>query len=149
MKKIILSIVITVAFGSSVKAQQEMNKEAVLHPDGSVTVNTAVTGGAVSGKETGSFAKPNTTVPSNDHSFVRHEAVLLKDGTQEIHLIDASGKVTVISAKKGESVQEKYWAYLKKEGIPCACGSAGATAQNPKTATLPRTPVISKPDTKR
>ncbi len=94
------------------------NQQVATHPDG-VAVRTATTNG-----------KP---------VFVHHEAVRTPTGVEEIHLTDATGKVTIIRSLHGEPVQEAYLNYLTKEGIPCACGNTTAAPEvsAPKTATRP------------
>ena len=162
MKKIIVNALIAVAFlGTAAKAQHlEETRTATLRPNGSqviqstdasgkVTTLTVAKGESVQKKFVASMKKRSNTVAkmgavqqatsSGDRPvFVRHEAVLRPDGTQEMHLTDAAGKVTVLTAPKGEAIQKTYRDYLLKEGIPCACGgSDAATAEQPKVATLP------------
>jgi hypothetical protein len=127
MKKIILSIAIVTAFiGNSVKAQQA--QVATLHSDGSVTTQTLPLGKM--------DVSPNLVSTEGKHSIAHHEAILLPDGSQEIHYTDASGKVTKITAKQGESVQKKYLDYLEKNHLPCACGSVSSQSEATKTVTL-------------
>jgi hypothetical protein len=131
MKKIIITIVIGVSFFNLAMAQNmPVSQVAILHADGSQELRPIDASGKMA---TISVAVKEQT------PIVSHQAVLLKDGTQEIRLTDALGKVTVISAKQGESVQQKYWDYLVKTGLPCACGTAttGGDQPAPQTATRP------------
>lgn len=147
MKRIILSTVVySVVFSASAFAQT-----AVLHSDGSqelrvtdasgkVNTVTVAQGESVNAKYQEYLRNQRKTPPApeaKNQEWVSHEAVLLHDGSQEIHMTDPSGKLRVITAQKGESVQAKYWEFLKKEGIPCNCSPAGKTVEIPKTATRP------------
>lgn len=161
MKKIFLSAIIAVALlSASARAQ-----EAVLHSDGSQEIRTTDASGkmtsvnipkgeSLSAKYIGKLQIQQQDVAASGgqgSEWVSHEAILLKDGSQEIHFTDPSGKERVVSAAKGESVQAKYRDLLIKEGIPCGCSNPAAapSAQVTKTATLPVTPSESQPDQKK
>lgn len=120
MIKIILCFFL-MAFGGSLRAQQQT---AVRHADGTVTVEKS--------------GVPEISEPVQTTGRVHHEAILLKDGTQEILRTDESGKIITVTAKAGESVQKKYVDYLIRNNLPCGCGSSSSpeTSQT-KTATLP------------
>jgi hypothetical protein len=133
MKKNIFSVFVALAFFTNfAKAQQ--TQVAVLHPDGSISKQIV----AESGKNENAAKSESIAPAANDrHTFLHHEAVLNTDGSQEMHLTDEFGKVTVISAAKGESIQKKYVEYLVKNHLPCACSSASTKAESIRTATLP------------
>ncbi|MDP4219854.1 MAG: hypothetical protein Q8916_13175 [Bacteroidota bacterium] len=148
MNKIILSVCIALAL-LSVSAYAQ---EAILHADGSqeirvtdasgkVTSVTLAKGESLSAKHVANLQQQQAgsqTVSEPASKWVSHQAVLRADGTQEIHMTDASGKETVITAAKGESVQAKYLQRLTKEGIPCNCSDpAKKASETTKTATRP------------
>jgi len=157
MKKNTFCILITIlVFALVAKGQQtERKAEAILLPDGSKEIRiTDVSGNVTIVKATDDATlqakyleavqqKPKLSSASpvdKETSIVSHRAEINKDGQQQIVLTEASGKEIIIVAGKGESVQEKYWAYLQKEGIPCGC-SPKSTSSAPdqmvtKTATL-------------
>ena len=159
MKKIIFAV-----FAASVSLSNFANaQEAVLRPDGSQEIRisnqsgvpvsiTIPKGESLNATYAASLQNWQKTVAVPDNQslgWVSHEAVLLPDGSQEIHMTDPTGKQRVISAKKGESVQKKYHDFLLKEGIPCGCSSPVAPSnQETKTATLGQSTIVSKPGTK-
>ena len=118
MKNIIIFSAVILAIGccSSAQAQQQT---ATLRPDGTVSRSSSATASVSGSSESAAIA----TVASGKKQLIKHEAVKLADGTEQIRVTDLEGKVTVISALPGESVQQKYWDYLKKEGLPCACSN--------------------------
>jgi cytochrome oxidase Cu insertion factor (SCO1/SenC/PrrC family) len=158
MKKLLgFAIVAFAVVATSAQAQQAQTAVATLHSDGSQEIRSTDASGKVAtvrvgagesavAKVAGAGALAHNTsnqaaavnTPSGKSPFVKHEAVLRADGGQEMHLTDAEGKITVITPDHGETVQQAYWKFLAKEGIPCACGGASeSTSQQTKTATLP------------
>jgi len=155
MKKyfICLGLLITV-FTVSVKSQQVYTAQAVLRADGSqeikatdpsgkVTTITVAKGESIQNKFAPLATKQGTVAATEATNTqvtqqvpVSHQAILNQDGSQQIRMIDKDGKERIITAAKGESIQQKYWDYLQKEKIPCACTPAvTAPVTPPVTAT--------------
>jgi hypothetical protein len=158
MKTTILSIFFLAGLTVAVHAQQSAT--TILKADGTqelrftdaagkITVITPAKGESAQQAYANFFAKqpkeqavPNAaaTAATNNVQYVHHEAVLGKSGASEIHLTDASGKVTIIAGDKGQTAQAKYLELIK-QGMPCGCSSAASSTQSveTKTATLPGT----------
>ena len=133
-------------------AQAQQTATATLHADGSqeihrfdaagkstvVTVQPGNTMHSVLPSGSDPSVSPAATNQSHKIGFVRHEAVLNPNGTSEMHLFDASGRMTMLKPVIGESLQQTYWKYLAKEGMPCACEGGLQEPEAPaKTAILP------------
>lgn len=151
MKKNIINIVVAyLVFSQVAVAQQVLTATATLGPGGQVLKVTDVSGevttihAATNAEIQNEYLKVlqkqvmSVVSPAKDNGqvFIPHQAVLLKDGTQEIRWIDPAGKERVVTAIPGESIQQKYWAYLKKEGLPCGCTPPENSAAQPATKTI-------------
>jgi hypothetical protein len=154
MKKIFLSIIAAAGLLSNSAKGQEVIAQATLRPDGSQIIQRTDLAGHVStiivskgetinsknieSLQTQPASSSATSVQQS--SWISHQAVIGKDGNQEIHLSDASGHLTIISANNAESLQKKYLEHLAKTGTPCGCSNPASVAQSPKTATRPLEP---------
>lgn len=140
MKKYVIVTIVFSVFCLLSKAQQSQLAEAVLRPGGGqlLTITdasgkTTIIKGNTNEEIQAKYASLRATQPKvsatessvqQEPAFVPHAAVLLKNGDQEIRWRDAAGNERIVTAKKGESIQAKYLAYLKKEGLPCGCTAA-------------------------
>src|SRR5882757_2872174 len=142
MKKNIINLVILLlAFTGAAKAQQTIQAQAVINADGTKGLNIT----DASGKTTKLTAADDATLqakyldfikqqsvavtaatPEQKPQIVSHRAVIGLNGKQQIIMTYASGKEVAIDAVEGQSMQETYLAYLKKEGLACGCSPVAA-----------------------
>ena len=153
-KNIVPLIVLMFTVTGFAKAQQTtIQAQAVKNADGTKAIN--ITDAA--GKVTTITASDDATLKIRYLDFIKqqanqntqaaaeqkpqiinHRAVLGKNGKQQIIVTFASGNEVAIDAVDGQTIQETYLAYLKKEGLACGCSPVAATTiseNNTHTAT--------------
>jgi len=152
MKKNIFNLLILVlVFSSTAKAQ--LSVQAVINADGSkgmnitdangkITTITAADDAALQAKYL-DFIKQQSaagtvSAPEQKPQIVNHRAVLGMNGKQQIIVTFASGKEIAIDAVEGQTIQQSYLAYLKKEGLSCGCSPAAPADNSITTHTATR-----------
>ena len=147
MKKNILNLLILLlVFAGAAKAQQAtMQVQAVINADGTKGMNITDASGKVTRLSAADdislqakyldfikqqSAAATTAAAEQKPQIVSHRAVLGMNGKQQIIVTFASGKEVSIDAVEGQSIQETYLVYLKKEGLACGCSPVAAPADS-------------------
>lgn len=154
MKKyIVYLILLLVVFAGTANAQQNIiQAQAVNNANGSKQINITDASGKITtiaaaddatlkARYLGFISQQaaNTSVaPDQKPQIISHRAVLGMNGKQQIIVTFSTGKEFTLDAVEGQTIQETYLAYLKKEGLACGCSPVAAPADsgsNTHTAT--------------
>ncbi|MGG9961126.1 hypothetical protein [Ferruginibacter sp. SUN106] len=154
MKNIIYLLILLFSFTETVNAQKTIEQvEAINNANGTKQINitdvsgkvTTITAGndaALKAKYlnfiTQQAAQSKQVAAEQKPQIVSHRAVIGTNSKQQIIVTFSTGKEVAIDAIEGQTIQETYLAYLKKEGLACGCSPVAApanTESNIHTAT--------------